>query len=175
MDHLEAGYYSTVNTPVGELVLVADDAALTGLYFGGCAHVPDLENSGCILNAGHPVLTEATRQLAEYFLRKRTCFSIPLRLSGTEFQKRIWAQIAGIPYGVTISYQQLATRAGAPLAVRAAGASTGRNPVAIIVPCHRVIGKDGAITGFAGGLDIKRQLLELEAPANPATLWSWRT
>ena len=94
---------------------------------------------------------------------KGKSFSVPLRLSGTDFQKRVWREIALIPYGETLSYSELAKRAGAPHAVRAAGRSTGRNPVSIIIPCHRVVGKNGNMCGFAGGLEKKRHLLELES------------
>src|ERR1051325_2484980 len=111
-----------------------------------------------------PVLREAAKQLREYFAGKRKSFSLPLRLAGTDFQRRVWGEIARIPYGETVSYSALAQRAGAPLAVRAAGTSTGRNPAAIVVPCHRVMGKNGDLCGFGGGLERKRYLLKLENP-----------
>lgn len=142
-------------------MLVADDAALTGLYFVGCDHLPAVSRQWK-LNAKHPVLQQAAKQLKEYFSRKRKDFSLPLRLAGTEFQQKVWQQIARIPYGETIDYTALAKRAGAPDATRAAGTATGRNPVSIIIPCHRVVGKNGNLCGFAGGLERKRQLLELE-------------
>ena len=156
-------YYSIIRSPVGALMLAADASALTGLYFVGCDHIP-----GAIKrwtrDARHPVLREAARQLREYFAGRRKSFSLPLRLAGTDFQRRVWGEIARIPYGETVSYSTLARRAGAPLAVRAAGTSTGRNPVAIVIPCHRVMGKNGGLCGFAGGLERKRRLLELENP-----------
>src|SRR5579863_3389204 len=152
--------FSTIKSPIGELLLVADDSALTGIYFVGCDHIPTA-SKGWKRNAQHPVLRQAAAQLEEYFAGKRKTFSLPLRLSGTEFQQKVWEQIARIPHGETINYSELARRAGAPEAVRAAGTSTGRNPVAVIVPCHRVVGKDGTLCGFAGGLDRKRHLLAL--------------
>jgi methylated-DNA-[protein]-cysteine S-methyltransferase len=105
----------------------------------------------------------AAKQLEGYFARKRQRFSVPLRLVGTDFQQAVWRQIARIPYGETITYGDLAERAGAPRAIRAAGANTGRNPISIIIPCHRVVAKNGGMCGFAGGLETKRGLLDLEA------------
>ena len=154
-------YYATIKSPVGELMLVADDTALTGVYFAGRDHVP-AAGKGWTRDAQHPVLRETAQQLQEYLSGKRTNFQIPLRLAGTEFQEKIWQQIARIPYGETISYAELAKRAGAPQAIRAAGTTTGRNPVSIIVPCHRVVGKNGGLGGFGGGLERKRFLLALE-------------
>ena len=154
-------FYSNIKSPLGELVLVTDDAALTGLYFAGCDHVP-VERERWTLKAQHPVLQQTSKQLEQYFSGKRTSFSLPVRLIGTNFQKRVWTQIARIPFGQTISYTQLAKRAGAPQAIRAAGTTTGRNPVSIIIPCHRIVGKNGSMCGFAGGLERKQHLLELE-------------
>ena len=153
--------YSTIKSPVGDLMLVGDASDLIGLYFFACDHIPAASNQWS-LKPKHPVLQQAAAQLDEYFAGKRTRFSIPLRLTGTDFQEKVWQEIALIPYGQTISYSELAERAGAPQAVRAAGTTTGRNPVSIIVPCHRVMGKNGSMTGFAGGLEKKRYLLELE-------------
>lgn len=154
-------HYAIVKSPIGDLMLVAGATALTGLYFAGCDHIPAASHRW-ILNAQHPVLQRAAKQLQEYFAGKRTTFSLPLGLAGTDFQEKIWRQIALIPYGKTITYSDLARRAGATQAVRAAGTSTGRNPLAIVIPCHRVVGKNGSLCGFAGGLDKKRRLLELE-------------
>ena len=105
---------------------------------------------------------ECERQLAEYFAGKRQRFDLPLAAAGTEFQKRIWSGIARIAYGRTITYAELAARSGAAGSARAAGAATGRNPIAIVVPCHRVVGSDGSLTGYAGGLARKTRLLEIE-------------
>jgi len=153
--------YSIIKSPIDNLMLVADASALTGVYFAGCDHIP-AAGSRWTLNAQHPVLRQAAKQLQEYFAGKRENFSLPLRLAGTDFQKKIWREIALIPYGETITYGDLAKRAGAPEAVRAAGTSTGRNPVSIIIPCHRVVGKNGDMCGFAGGLERKQYLLKLE-------------
>ncbi|HZQ47794.1 MAG TPA: methylated-DNA--[protein]-cysteine S-methyltransferase [Verrucomicrobiae bacterium] len=154
-------HYSIVKSPIGDLMLVADASALTGLYFAGCDHIP-AASQRWTRNAQHPVLQRAAKQLREYFAGKRTTFSLPLGLVGTDFQEKIWRQIALIPYGKTITYSDLARRVGATQAVRAAGTSTGRNPLSIVIPCHRVVGKNGSLCGFAGGLDKKHQLLEFE-------------
>lgn len=110
-----------------------------------------------------PVLTEAIKQLDEYFAGKRRKFDLPLAPAGTEFMQRAWRELRRIPYGKTTTYGQIAARLGNPKAARAVGLANNRNPIAIVVPCHRVIGADGKLVGYAGGLDIKRQLLELEA------------
>jgi methylated-DNA-[protein]-cysteine S-methyltransferase len=114
------------------------------------------------------ILETAIRQLAEYFAGKRRSFSIPLAAEGTEFQRITWSALRGVPYGTTIGYRELAARMGRPEAVRAVAAANGRNPLLVVVPCHRVIGSDGRSTGYAGGLDIKRALLELEGVRLPA-------
>jgi methylated-DNA-[protein]-cysteine S-methyltransferase len=155
--------YDTINTPIGELMLVATDSKLAGIYFVGCDHLPATHKQWQRDNR-HPIFRQAKEQLEEYFAGKRTAFSLPLHFAGTGFQERVWRRIALIPYGKTISYADLAREAGNPKAIRAAGTSTGRNPLSIVIPCHRVIGKNGAITGYAGGLDKKRRLLELENP-----------
>lgn len=142
-------------------MLVADETALAGLYFVGMKHVPDASKRWK-LNEKDPLLLETAKQLQEYFETTRRSFSIPLRFDGTNFQQRIWREIASIPYAKTINYSELANRAGAPAAIRAAGTTTGKNPISIIVPCHRVMGKSGGLCGFAGGLERKRYLLELE-------------
>ncbi|HEV2694201.1 MAG TPA: methylated-DNA--[protein]-cysteine S-methyltransferase [Verrucomicrobiae bacterium] len=153
--------YSTISSPIGELLLVTDGSALTGIYFIGRKHVPATSKSWTH-NPKHPVLQQAAAQLKKYFLGKQNKFTIPLRAAGTEFQEKIWQEIAKIPFGETITYTELAKRAGVSHAIRAAGTSTGRNPISIIIPCHRIVGKNGSLTGFAGGLDKKRHLLELE-------------
>ena len=153
--------YNTIKTPMGDLMLVANTSDLIGLYFVGCDHI-SAELKQWKRDAQHPILRQANVQLQEYFTGKRTEFSLPLHVTGTDFQERVWRQIALIPYGKTISYADLAHKAGKPKAVRAAGTNTGRNPLSIVIPCHRVIGKNGGITGYAGGLDKKRYLLELE-------------
>ena len=113
-------------------------------------------------------LRECAEQLADYFAGKRTCFDLPIAPRGTPFQERVWQEIARIPFGETLSYAQLAARAGAPGSARAAGAATGRNPLAIVVPCHRVVGTNGTLTGYAGGLARKETLLDLERATEAA-------
>ena len=153
--------YSIIKTPVGDLMLVANASELIGLYFCDCDHVSP-KKRGSTLDPKHAVLRQATVQLQEYFDGKRTRFTLPLHFSGSNFQERVWQEIARIPYGKTISYSELARRAGKPQAIRAAGTNTGRNPLGIVIPCHRVLAKDGGIGGYAGGLERKRHLLELE-------------
>ena len=155
--------YNTIKTPMGGLMLVANASELIGLYFIGCDHVPAGQNQWTP-DARHPILRQAKEQLEEYFAGKRTEFSLPLRFAGTDFQERVWRQIALIPYGKTLSYADLARKAGKPRAIRAAGTNTGRNPLSIVIPCHRVVGKNGGVGGYAGGLERKRHLLELENP-----------
>ncbi|HEX9301265.1 MAG TPA: methylated-DNA--[protein]-cysteine S-methyltransferase [Casimicrobiaceae bacterium] len=148
-------------TPMGPMLLVAHHDALSGAYFEGQKYEPQIEPDWR-LDPRHPVLRLAQVQLAEYFTGARTQFDLPLAPAGTPFQIQVWAAIAGVPYGKTASYHEIAFAAGRPQSVRAAGAATGRNPLSVIVPCHRIIGSDGALTGYAGGLDRKRALLALE-------------
>ena len=157
--------YSYLKTKLlGELLLVATSTHLVGIHFRNQKNGPKLARDW-VLNPGHPILRQAGAEIQEYLNGKRTSFSVPISFEGTGFQREIWRQIALIPFGQTISYSELAHRANAPKAVRAAGAATGRNPLGIIVPCHRVIGKNGSMTGFAGGLDRKRNLLKIEGRA----------
>jgi methylated-DNA-[protein]-cysteine S-methyltransferase len=147
---------------LGELLLVAKSTHLVGVYFANHKHGPKLPGDW-ELNPGHPILRQAGKEIQEFLGGGRTSFSVPISSEGTEFQREIWRQIALIPFGQTITYSELARRARAPKAVRAAGAATGRNPLGIIVPCHRVVGKNGSMTGFAGGLDRKKSLLKIES------------
>jgi methylated-DNA-[protein]-cysteine S-methyltransferase len=147
---------------LGELLLVATSTHLVGIYFPNHKHGPKLPDDW-ELNPKHPILRQAGAEIQEYLNGKRTSFAVPISFEGTGFQHEIWKQIALIPFGETITYSELAQRAKAPQAVRAAGAATGRNPLSIIVPCHRIVGKNGSMTGFAGGLDRKRSLLKIEA------------
>jgi len=142
-------------TPVGPLLLVARDGALTALHFGAGPGPGERDDAD-------PVLLAAAAQLREYFAGARTSFDVPLAPEGTAFQRAVWEQLRRIPYGATESYGEIARRLGSPTASRAVGAANGRNPIAIIVPCHRVIGANGSLTGYAGGLDCKRALLDLE-------------
>ena len=148
---------TTLTTPIGELMLTADDdGALIAV------HLPDRHppTGGWTRDDDH--LGAARAQLTEYFAGERTAFELPLRPAGGPFQLRVWAALLCIPYGETTSYGELARELGAPGAARAVGAANGANPLAIVVPCHRVIGASGALTGYAGGLECKRALLDLE-------------
>ena len=153
--------YKTIESPVGQLKLVASDKGLVAILWekDSPRRVRLTELVG---NEKHPVLVETERQLREYFAGKRKEFSVALDMRGTRFQKDVWAALLAIPFGETRSYGQLAKQLGNPRASRAVGAANGRNPVSIIVPCHRVIGSSGKLTGFAGGLDTKAHLLGLE-------------
>jgi methylated-DNA-[protein]-cysteine S-methyltransferase len=150
----------TINdSPVGLLLLTTDGAGLTGLHFP--PH--DVDASW---ERDDPAFTDVARQLDEYFAGTRTQFDIPLHPTGTPFQLKVWEQLREIPYGETISYGALARRLASPNASRAVGLANGRNPIAIIIPCHRVIGANGSLTGYGGGLDRKRFLLGLEVGAD---------
>lgn len=153
-------YYCYLDTPIGELLLAGDDDALCLVSFpeGSMRRDPDPD---WIYN--EKPFAAARRQLAEYFDGERREFDLPLKLSGTEFQMSVLQALQHIPYGETTSYAEIAERIGRPKAVRAVGAANGRNPIPIIVPCHRVIGSHGELTGFGGGLDTKEALLRLEA------------
>jgi methylated-DNA-[protein]-cysteine S-methyltransferase len=153
--------YSWTSTPLGNVLLVADGDALCGLYFGDQKYVPAIDPSWK-RDDDLSVLRTARRQIDEYFAGARERFDVALAPSGTPFQRAIWKAIAEVPSGATRTYADLAKRVGRPGSARAAGAATGRNPLSIIVPCHRIIGSDGSLTGYAGGLDRKRRLLELE-------------
>jgi methylated-DNA-[protein]-cysteine S-methyltransferase len=154
-------YYDYYQSPHGRMLLVADDEALTGVYFTGQKHQPRIEG-GWLKDARHAPLRQAKQELAEYFAGKRTRFTVKVAPRGTPFQRAVWKAIAGVGFGRTIPYAELARRAGHPGSARAAGAATGRNPIGIIVPCHRIVGSTGALTGYAGGLEKKRALLALE-------------
>lgn len=151
-------------SPLGTILLVANSSgdALAGLYLDGQKYYPD--DADAFRDSPRlPVFREAVTQLREYFAGTRTEFHLPLAPEGTPFQRGVWNAISGVPFGATISYGELARRCGRPSAVRAAGAATGRNPLTIVIPCHRIMGSGGALTGYAGGLDRKRALLTLEA------------
>ena len=155
---------TTVASPVGPLTLLASDAGLRAVLWpidtpGERVSWPD----GTREAPGHAVLRLAQHQLDEYFAGRRRTFDVPLDLHGTPFQIKAWRLLATVPYGSTVSYRQQALLLGDPNKARAVGAANGRNPVSIILPCHRVVGASGALTGFAGGLDAKRSLLEFES------------
>jgi methylated-DNA-[protein]-cysteine S-methyltransferase len=164
-------------SPIGPLTLVAVGAALACVYMNDHTHAPPDTAFGPADPGPGPqadVLAEAERQLGEYFAGTRTEFDLPLAMPGTAFQQRVWAGLREIPYGETISYGELARRLGQPNASRAVGLANGRNPISIIVPCHRVVGSTGRLTGYGGGLDRKAHLLGLErrnlAPVEQLTL-----
>jgi methylated-DNA-[protein]-cysteine S-methyltransferase len=151
--------HTVIDSPTGPLTLVADDGVLSGLYMDRQRHRPHQETFG---EPDDRPFAEVTEQLADYFAGTRREFDVPLALHGTEFQRTVWQALGTIPYGETLTYGQLADRIGRPTASRAVGLANGKNPVSIIVPCHRVIGSTGDLTGYGGGLDRKRQLLALE-------------
>lgn len=151
-------YTSTVATPLGPLRVVSDGDALVAATFDSEPPADAMQDdSGCA------VLAQAHHQLAAYFDGGPVAFTVPVRLEGTPFQQRVWAALQQIPRGETQSYAALAEALGDPKAVRAVGAANGKNPIAVIVPCHRVIGADGSLTGYAGGVERKRALLALES------------
>ncbi|MFT7475694.1 MAG: methylated-DNA-[protein]-cysteine S-methyltransferase, partial [Verrucomicrobiales bacterium] len=159
----------TIESPVGELMLVGSNAGLRAVLWpserdGRVVFAEDVEEGD------HPILDAAATQLREYISGGREDFDVPLDLVGTDFQKDVWARLAQIPYGQTSSYGELADELNKPGAARAVGAATGRNPVSIIIPCHRLVGSSGKLTGFAGGLDTKRWLLDHESPAEQFNL-----
>ncbi len=153
--------YKLIESPIGKLKLVASDKGLVAILWEN-DRPRRVRLSELVEDQLDPVLVETERQIGEYFAGKRKAFSISLDMRGTRFQKDVWEALLAIPFGETRSYGQLAKQLGNPAATRAVGAANGRNPVSIIVPCHRVIGSSGELTGFAGGLDVKAYLLSLE-------------
>ena len=152
--------FDIVASPVGDLLLIGDGEGLTGLHMQ--------EGPGRVEPPGRrrpqaPPFAAAREQLAEYFAGRRTRFELPLAPRGTEFQRRVWEALENVRFGDTATYGELATRLGAPAAARAVGAANGRNPISIVIPCHRLVGSGGGLTGYGGGLDRKRFLLALEA------------
>ena len=163
-------YFSEMPTPLGTLLLRGDGAVLTGVYMETHRHGPTDHGNTVRDDA---CFADARAQFAEYFAGQRTEFDLPLdRATGTGFQRRVWRALGEIPYGETISYGELARRIGQPAAVRAVGLANGRNPLSIVVPCHRVVGTGGKLTGYGGGLDRKRHLLDLEARVRPGSLFT---
>ena len=167
-------FWTTMPSPVGELLLTATDAGLTRVWFEQHRHGTRTLHEWTRADGSSDavrILGDARMQLEEYFAGARRAFDLPLAAEGTSFQRRVWDALCGIPFGETISYLELARRVGDPRAVRAVGGANGRNPVSIVVPCHRVIGADGSLTGFGGGTERKRWLLEHEgARIAPAEL-----
>jgi methylated-DNA-[protein]-cysteine S-methyltransferase len=159
--------YTTLASPIGELLLLGDGSSLCGLY------MQEGRKPMALAGGWEPALdafADVSAQLAEYFAGERTSFDVRVRMDGTPFQRRVWRALRDIGYGETISYGELARRVGSPAAARAVGLANGCNPIAVIVPCHRVIGANGTLTGYGGGIERKRLLLELEAGQRPLAL-----
>ncbi|MBT1004417.1 methylated-DNA--[protein]-cysteine S-methyltransferase [Paenarthrobacter sp. DKR-5] len=156
--------HKVIDSPVGPLTLAATDGVLDALYMDDQAHRPAAESLGHAVHAGFEPVEE---QLGEYFAGERTSFTVPTAAQGTPFQQLVWSQLSLIPYGETRTYGQIAAGLGGSAVARAVGTANGRNPLGIIVPCHRVVGSTGSLTGYAGGLDRKRFLLALESAHTP--------
>ncbi|GGT92699.1 methylated-DNA--[protein]-cysteine S-methyltransferase [Streptomyces coeruleorubidus] len=155
-------HHTVTDSPYGPLTLVADDGVLCGLYMTDQRHRPPEETFG---TRGDTLFAETEEQLKAYFAGELKEFTVELRLTGTPFQSRVWDRLRRIPYGETRTYGELADALGAPAASRAVGLANGRNPIGIIVPCHRVIGANGSLTGYGGGLERKQRLLDFERGA----------
>jgi methylated-DNA-[protein]-cysteine S-methyltransferase len=166
---LKTTYYCDMDTPVGTLLLAGDEERLAAIYFQSGPH-PTTARAEWI--ASERPFQNVVRQLKEYFAGQRRSFEVPLELTGTPFQRAVWQELTQIPYGASTSYSEIARRIGHPLASRAVGRANGANPWPIVVPCHRVIGANRSLTGFGGGLAIKRRLLLLEAEADGQGLLS---
>jgi methylated-DNA-[protein]-cysteine S-methyltransferase len=160
--------HTVVSSPLGELTLAADGAALTGVYFPRHWHQPTADALGRYVEPADPLFARATGQLHEYLTGRRTRFDLPIVMVGEPRRRRIWQLLADIPYGATTTYGDLAAALADGTTAYEVGQAVGRNPLSIIVPCHRVVGKRGVLTGYAGGLRRKRFLLDLEAPAPAA-------
>jgi methylated-DNA-[protein]-cysteine S-methyltransferase len=161
--------YTETTCPLGALLLTAEDGALTGVHFPGQKH--DRPPQADWQRADdEPLLAAAREQLAEYFDGRRTAFELPLAPRGTPFQQAVWRALLAVPFGATSTYGAVAGAIGRPTAVRAVGVAIGANPIGIVVPCHRIVGADGSLTGYAGGLDRKTRLLALEAQATQLAL-----
>ena len=156
----EQSHSLTIGSPVGPILVISNGVAITGVYFSEHKKRPEVAPGVARTSCG--ILTRAAGQLAEYFLGERTQFDLPLVTHGSAFQTTVWEALKGIPYGQAISYAELARRIGRPSACRAVGTTNGRNPISIIVPCHRVVGASGKLTGYAGGLYVKQWLLSHE-------------
>jgi len=153
-----------IDSPMGALTLVATDGTLSGVYMEDHLHMPDPSTFGPRVNSG---FEEAARQLGEYFAGESKDITLRTRLAGSDFQRRVWQTVTAIPYGQTWTYARVADAVGRRDRIRAVGAANGRNPIAVVVPCHRVVGSDGSLTGYAGGLARKKFLLDLERSAGP--------
>jgi methylated-DNA-[protein]-cysteine S-methyltransferase len=156
--------YTFTETPIGAILIAGDGEAIVETYFAGAKPKPDWIRDD-------DALREAANQLQAYFAGERRDFDLPLAPRGTEFQQSVWSALQQIPYGETTTYSTIAERIGRPAAIRAVGAANGANPIPIVIPCHRVIGSNGSMTGFGGGIDVKRKLLALEARVAGQTLF----
>jgi methylated-DNA-[protein]-cysteine S-methyltransferase len=155
-------YYTYLVSPIKNLLCVSDGQALTGLYFQPHRYAEEIQADWEQADSAAP-FPQVTAQLAAYFAGELQTFDLPLVLTGTAFQRLVWSKLQSIPFGKTISYGELARRVGRPKSIRAAGQANAHNPISIIVPCHRVIGADGTMTGYGGGLEVKAALLSFEA------------
>jgi O-6-methylguanine DNA methyltransferase len=168
---LTASAHTIMDSPIGPLTLVTREGGLAGLYMTQHRHMPPLGTFGPEVHVtAIPVLARTAEQLAAYFAGDTGTFDIDLSTLGTPFQRRVWAALRDIPYGETVSYGELAAALGQPTASRAVGLANGKNPISIIVPCHRVVGADGSMTGYGGGLERKRWLLSFEGGAQQPVL-----
>lgn len=154
--------YTTFNSPIGQLTISTNGTHITSLHIEGDRHFTAIPKDWQ-KDPTEPLLVQATNELAEYFAGKCRQFSLPLTAQGTTFQQTVWAALAEIPFGATTTYGQIAKKIGRPKAVRAVGSAVGRNPIGLVVPCHRVVGSGGQLGGFAAGLERKQQLLQVEA------------
>ncbi|MGX9417541.1 methylated-DNA--[protein]-cysteine S-methyltransferase [Vibrio sp. WJH972] len=152
-------YFTTMPSQLGEVVIQTTDKGVSGIWFDTHTTMPDALGKRA---DEHPILTQAVRQLSEYFNQDRRAFDLPIDTKGTPFQQEVWQALAQIPFGETCSYKQIAQAIGKPKAVRAVGAANGKNPVSVVIPCHRVVGANGKLTGYAGGIERKEALLKLE-------------
>ncbi|PSK81389.1 methylated-DNA-[protein]-cysteine S-methyltransferase [Murinocardiopsis flavida] len=160
--------YTVIDSPIGPITLAAVDGVLSGLHMIERWHGPTDDTFGERTAEG---FESAITQVREYFAGERTVFDLPLHMEGTDFQRTVWTALLDIPFGETVSYGELAERLGKPSASRAVGLANGRNPISIIVPCHRVIGADGSLTGYGGGIERKRHLLDHERGTDPGMLF----
>lgn len=161
--------HTVIDSPYGPLTLVATDGTLSGVYMTGQRHRPPEESFGARTDLDTPPFAAAAAQLERYFAGELREFDLPLHLDGTPFQRAVWQQLLRIPYGETRTYGELAEELGKPGASRAVGLANGKNPIGIVVPCHRVIGASGSLTGYGGGLDRKRRLLDFERGGTSAS------
>ncbi|GAM65821.1 methylated-DNA-protein-cysteine methyltransferase [Vibrio ishigakensis] len=152
-------YYNEFDSALGIITVQTSDKGIKGIWFETYTTKPDELGEH---TSNHPILVSAKKQLSEYLNSERAEFDLPLDADGTEFQKQVWSELAKIPFGETRSYKQIAEAINKPKAVRAVGAANGKNPVSVVVPCHRVVGSNRALTGYAGGIERKKKLLELE-------------